>query len=798
MTYTQIRVLFIYVLLIFSSLSAVDVVVTVTETPIATNCERFGINIIRILDSHQTPIQMNFEGREHRVCLKGELFSNGFMAYSFMKRWDDKTKVSESWVGADIRVLCGAAKGEKRIITKVTFKNDYGYSYNVKKNIKTDYAFLHFDTPLTGLNESERVDLGSITDQSDGDIRKAWEGDVLKNVGILLHKDFPTGSLIDRQLGFFAPKNYEGLTVIRGDVPEGVYGESALQVQAGAGCEFHLGHQAFADINGTYMVLFWAKGGGAVTLSWHKKGGSTTIQTGAEWKQYTCEVPLKVAEGNRSVLKRLPAARMVLTVQGKTVLFDDVVIKKPAAQNPTDFDDNFVQTLRDAKVGCVRMIQEGGDGVDNVIQERLRQHQFDGTVSTAKGEATSKASWFMKHRTFTMPEHYRLCEHLGTNPWYNVPGTLYPEDMYMYMEYIGAPADVGMGQLRAEQGHPIPWSQTFEKIYIEFGNEIWNTAGDYPYSSYDGRAYWDDLITRAKQSKWYTANMIFIAGTDSKTQTVQEADLYMTRAPYITHEVSEKLVKELVTKKDLYRWVFATGQANNWFGRSVNALAKYTKNNGKGMAVYETHYHMDKPKGTEHIRKDFCHSQAAGVNIMNTMLGQMQYFNVTPQCLFDYASSFFKAGIFGAVVSHRIGYERYRPSWLGLKLCNHHILPTMTAVEIQNNNNVLARQGVKVHTLKQAMIEDIYAYAFTEGTTRTLILVNMNLDTTHMVRLNLPGIVPASAQVMVLGGGNYDSNNEEGHKPMVELTNDRADNFSANYRLSVAPATMIGIKWEIE
>ena len=68
-------------------------------------------------------------------------------------------------------------------------------------------------------------------------------------------------------------------------------------------------------------------------------------------------------------------------------------------------------------------------------------------------EQTVKPSWFSGQRHYTLHELFTLCEYLGCEPWYVLPGTLYPEEIDVFMEYVGAPPDVGYGKFRAAQGH---------------------------------------------------------------------------------------------------------------------------------------------------------------------------------------------------------------------------------------------------------------------------------------------------------------------------------------------------------
>lgn len=67
-----------------------------------------------------------------------------------------------------------------------------------------------------------------------------------------------------------------------------------------------------------------------------------------------------------------------------------------------------------------------------------------------------------------------LCEKSGAAPYLMTFILPTDEEIDHLMEYLGAPADIGYGKLRAAHGHPQPWTEVFDKIYVECANEMWN------------------------------------------------------------------------------------------------------------------------------------------------------------------------------------------------------------------------------------------------------------------------------------------------------------------------------------
>lgn len=68
-----------------------------------------------------------------------------------------------------------------------------------------------------------------------------------------------------------------------------------------------------------------------------------------------------------------------------------------------------------------------------------------------------------------------LCAEVGSDPWITTSTQFTLEEHRQLIEYLAAPADVGLGALRARLGRPEPWTEAFDRILIELGNEVWNT-----------------------------------------------------------------------------------------------------------------------------------------------------------------------------------------------------------------------------------------------------------------------------------------------------------------------------------
>ena len=110
-------------------------------------------------------------------------------------------------------------------------------------------------------------------------------------------------------------------------------------------------------------------------------------------------------------------------------MLDDVEIWQEGDTNPTPFRDDLVRTLQRLRPGSLRMQLMGGCTVENCLSDRLHACKF--SYGTRPG-GWSGTVWWGIH------EMYQLCEHVGANPWFTLPGTVTVEEMARFMEYVGA------------------------------------------------------------------------------------------------------------------------------------------------------------------------------------------------------------------------------------------------------------------------------------------------------------------------------------------------------------------------
>jgi hypothetical protein len=102
---------------------------------------------------------------------------------------------------------------------------------------------------------------------------------------------------------------------------------------------------------------------------------------------------------------------------------------------------------------------------------RFWWHDSHLTIVDALGHPTADAPG----PVHSMYSDLNLAETVGAAAWLCAEKEWLPADYVALVEYLASPDTTqGMGKLRADQGHPMPWTDTIPAIYIEYSDESWN------------------------------------------------------------------------------------------------------------------------------------------------------------------------------------------------------------------------------------------------------------------------------------------------------------------------------------
>ena len=605
--------------------------------------------------------------------------------------------------------------------------------------------------------------------------------------------------------------------LVIGDVHKGSFGCAALALPGSerpAHVRFATHYQSRGELNGTWHVSFWTRtkaGNPTLKLRPDRYGKPTALALTDQWQQHDETFVVNGIDDAKAHLT------FVFQATGGDVLIDDVEIWMEGDANPTAFRDDLVATLRKFNPGPLRYLQMGGSTVENTISPGLRTYAFVSQRHRKAGPYNRK-----NRHPYSLHELYTLCEHIGSEPWYCLPGTLTRDEITQFMEYLGAPPDVGFGRKRAEMGHPKPWTETFKAIHVEFGNEAWNPGLAYAAGGFNGPDYWHDLIETGKQSPYYKPNVLFHASGQAASAGLNKRIMASTPnadrfavAPYLIQGFStEEYKKYLNTNEKFYRWAFAWPifRSRDPERGAMYKNDQYAREAGTELSIYEVNHHTTHDDAPLEPRNRLVTSIGGAVNVINNMLLMMKEHNLRTQCFFNLCQNSFAAPkigrvrLWGSVLTMRKGHERYRPTFLACSAVNKVIAGDLVETVHSPGEPTFTAEGIfqkpwrkpgKAETYGPLPV--LWSYAFADGNRRGLVVINLDVTQAHTTSVVFDGqVVGAKATSWLLTAQTITANNEfETDPPQVTLTQNAIDGFTSGSNLTVRPFSIIVLDWTL-
>ena len=772
-------------LLVLASAGGADDLTTIelTDKVLVKDAVRFGINLGG--DAYYSGAALvkdrareNFEGTSYRQCHFGPGSGTDGASTWFGNRYGDWDKILQ---GGSYTVLSGPSKGTTGTLKGITTR-----PYKHQGQMKPFRYFL-FDKPVQPM---------------------------AANGGVMVERFRLRDGCFRKLDGYWTSKHNE---IAIGDVPPGSFGCAALRLKGSAGkahFRFATHYQRYGQTNGTWHVRFWAKAAtGQPTLrilAGRDWGRPAEVTPAGQWTKHEEKLVVdRVPEPTGP--KDNPHLLFTFEAGGGDVLIDDVSIWMAGDKNPTAFRDDCVAMLRRFHPGPIRKLQMGGSTVDNTLAAPLRSHRYNSRPNAKLGPYESQC-----RDPYSLGELYALCQYIGAEPWYCLPGTLGQREMVRFIEYLGAPANVGYGKRRAEMGQAKPWTDVFRTIHVEFGNEAWNNAAAYQCGGYNGADYWHDLIEAAKKSPHYRPNIVFHAAGQASYSGRNEgimthapnADRFSV-APYIIQQLSKDDAKLLDTDDKFFRWAFAWPIVRSRDeGGAMFQNYELAKKHGMELSIYEVNHHITHGDGPLEPRNRLVTSIGGGINVCNNMLLMMKEHHLRTQCLFSLAQHSYNAHgigpvrLWGTALCMRAGQQRYRPTFLACATANQVIGGDLVETRhagadpaFQATGRFRWRKGVE--TVKDLPV--IWSYGFADGKRRGLILVSLDTAKPRPVAVTFAGKpAPGSARSWLLTAEKISANNEyESGPPQVNVAESKFPDFAAGTRLSLPPFSMLALTWDV-
>ena len=592
------------------------------------------------------------------------------------------------------------------------------------------------------------------------------------------------------------------LQLERHDLPPGLPVRQALKIEAdGAGQSAQLNAyfdstagQTFVRLRGRYRLRFRAKVvSGSSVMHVHVARQAPelrpyldlSVQLTPAWTEWSEEFTADEAD--------VPAAAVEagFSVAGATVLMSDVALEQVGgdAANHTAFRDEVVETLKDLHPGVLRLM-ESDAGLGSTVGNLL-------SVPAAR-ERSGYRAWFTPSGDVAVgiPEFLELCREVGAEPWIVAPTAMSLDETRLLAEYLAGPAETRGGALRAAAGRSAPWTEAFNIIHVELGNETWN--GDFrgetiqDAAAYGRRA---DAVFRAFRAAAGPAANRFdlVVGTHAYDPERNAALLAaapsansLAIAPYLMRSVTE-----WASDDQLYGPLLA--QPEQMSREGIVAQAARTAG-GRQLAVYEVNLHTTGGDPPQSVLDRLAPSAAAGVAVAGHMLRMMRDHGVRDEMLFALPQFEFGRSdgktvrLWGSVVQMGAAGRR-RPQFLAESLANRAIRGDLVRVEIAGDNPTRIQppgnDGVSLENAHQ-----IDAYGFQQGKWHSLIVFNFGLHAARRFRIAAQGLLPgAHATLARLVSSAPGDSNEETVKVRIEQQRLTGSEFI------LAPCSMAVIEW---
>jgi len=506
---------------------------------------------------------------------------------------------------------------------------------------------------------------------------------------------------------------------------------------------------SYVQLRGHFVIRFRAKlvsGSNSVSVKVQRFGSDSAfidriVPLSSSWQDYT------LGFDARESSKAVGTVSVVFSVSNTELLLDDVSLEE-STSNGTAFRDDVVATLQRLRPGVLRYMDSGqnfGSSLDNMLAPREARQRtgFNKYTTSVYGTPIGLHDFLV------------LCEKLGTEPWYTMQIGMSTQEAANIMEYLGGPVTTKYGATRAALGHPVPWTQTFPRIHLEFGNEAWNTAqpgATIPSSdAYASRTNIIFQIIRA--SKWYSASHFnLIANTqavwDGRTKellnTMRQADM-LDIGPYLFSNFADDSSIEHIFGPMFAQPQFLDDSVDGYVHQQLHAAV--TATHPVRLAVYETN--MGTISGT--VRQASIDatvpSLGAGIAVVEHELLMLRDLGITAQNTFqlgggdtpfhntDGPTRNETTPLWGVVVDIGGPTNRVRPIFLAQQLVNQAIRPAMLTTSISGDNPTWDQPQTVNDNFALDRAREIQSFAFADAASTTLVVVNLSRTKAHIVGL---------------------------------------------------------------
>ncbi|MBX7207891.1 MAG: hypothetical protein K1X78_06260 [Verrucomicrobiaceae bacterium] len=137
----------------------------------------------------------------------------------------------------------------------------------------------------------------------------------------------------------------------------------------------------------------------------------------------------------------------------------------------------------------------GSSMEDWTNDDSLAQNQFNTFGGRSRPE-----------QPYHLPYALQRAKDGGANPWLIVGNYFNEQEWLNLIEYLAGPAGTPYGDKRiAQRGIATPWTDEFQRIRFEYGNELWNPTFEWGLSGTQSGQFGEYFFNIARQSPYFAA-----------------------------------------------------------------------------------------------------------------------------------------------------------------------------------------------------------------------------------------------------------------------------------------------------
>ena len=527
------------------------------------------------------------------------------------------------------------------------------------------------------------------------------------------------------------------------------------------------------DAGHTYTASVWLKEPslangqtGSVTFNINSNMGITKTFTGVTnaWRQFTYSFS---AVANLPANQAVPQFQLYFT--GPATLEVDDFQVYDNSHPPLTLDPRVVTSWQNFMPGTMRIWSDFASTFGSYLLMN-----FDSWL-TAEGKSRNTiqigAGGYASTELQHLPTALAYCKQFGAQPWLIANEAFTQQEWSNLIDFLAGPSSTPYGAMRPSN-HTNPYTDDFNTIYIEFGNEEWGTQ--YTAANVQYGAYAHLMLSAAKANPNFNPKIKFIvngfSGNPSfgpnNVATAPEASLvdyfsYTGGTSGLTGNAyyqSELLQLPSTYQSQIGAWVTAEQQ-------SAAAGFPYT------IAVYEGGPGSDNPNSSGGGDTTL----AAAVAALDVFLYASQS-GVGPQHLF---APYLGTGAYSSNTNFYNGF-RPHPVWEALQMRNQYCKGPMTLTEA--DETPVSTDGNNYPL--------IGSYTFHDNAGNADVWV-LSRDATHStpVTIHLPTAATGSATLYMLTGGANGAGATNDTAMTVSVTSQTITSFGNAYTFTMPPSS---------